>query len=50
MAKFIDLSEIFSFSNQDVLSTIISNVFEIEKRYVQDFKEMFDLVIGLIKR
>ncbi len=50
MAKLLDLCAIYSVSNLDVLDQIVNNIFELEKKYVLDFKETFDLLLGLLKR
>lgn len=49
MAKLIDLAAVYGKSNKDTVMKIVSNVFDNEKRYVQDFKESIDLLVSLLK-
>lgn len=49
MAKLIDLAAVYGKSNGPVVSKIILNVFDNDKRFVQDFKESVDLLMGLMK-
>lgn len=49
MAKLIDLAAIYGKSNSQTVQKIIENVFDNEKRLVQDFKESVDLLMGLMK-
>jgi hypothetical protein len=49
MAKLIDIAAIYGKSNQQVVNKIILNVFDNEKKFVQDFKESVDLLMGLMK-
>ncbi len=50
MAKLIDIAAVYGQSNLQTVQNIISNVFENDKRYVQDFKECVDMLINLIKK
>jgi hypothetical protein len=50
MAKLIDIASVYGKSNRDTVQKIISNVFENDKRFVQDFKECVDMLLNLIKK
>lgn len=50
MAKLIDMAAIYSRSNQETVRKLIENVFENDKRFVQDFKEGIDLMLNLLKK
>ena len=50
MAKLMDISAIYGQSNKETVMVLIANVFENDKRYVQDFKEGLDLMINLLKK
>jgi hypothetical protein len=50
MAKLIDLAAVYGHSNTATVHKIINNLFENDKRYVQDFKESVDLLVTLIKK
>jgi hypothetical protein len=49
MAKLIDIPAIYGKSNPKTVQTLLTNVFDNEKKFVQDFKETFDLLVGLMK-
>ena len=49
MPKLIDLAAIYGKSNKDTVTKLIGNVFESEKRFVEDFKESVSLLIGVMK-
>jgi hypothetical protein len=49
MAKLLDLAAVYGKSNASVVQKIILNVFDNEKKFVQDFKESVDLLMGLMK-
>lgn len=49
MAKLIDIPAIYGRSNSETVKKLLLNVFDNEKRLVQDFKETFDLLVGLLK-
>lgn len=42
MAKLIDIAAVYGRSNAETVQKIITNVFENDKRFVQDFKECVD--------
>lgn len=50
MAKLIDIAAVYGKSNEETVHQIINNLFENDKRYVQDFKECVDLLVTLIKK
>lgn len=50
MAKLIDIAAVYGKSNSDTVEKIITNVFENDKRFVQDFKECVDMLVTLIKK
>jgi hypothetical protein len=50
MAKLIDIAAIYGQSNNEIVMTLIGNVFENDLRYVQDFKEGLDTMLNLLKR
>ncbi|CDW72771.1 UNKNOWN [Stylonychia lemnae] len=50
MAKVIDIAAVYGKSNQDIVHKIINNIFENDKRYVEDFKEAVDSLFKLIKK
>jgi len=50
MAKLIDMAAIYSQSNQETVRKLVENVFENDKRFVQDFKEGIDLMLNLLKK
>lgn len=49
MAKLVDLAAVYGKSNGPIIQKIILNVFDNEKKFVQDFKETIDLLMGLLK-
>ena len=49
MAKLIDIAAVYGKSNNVVVQKIIQNVFDNEKKFVQDFKEAFDTIMGILK-
>jgi hypothetical protein len=49
MPKMFDLAAIYGLSNPSVVKKLISNVFENEKRYIQDFKESIDMARTLLR-
>jgi hypothetical protein len=49
MAKLIDMAAVYGKSNSQVVQKIILNVFDNEKKFVQDFKESVDLLMGIMK-
>ena len=49
MPKLIDLAGVHGKSNGEIVTKLISNVFEHDKRFIQDFNESVDLLMGLIK-
>jgi len=50
MAKIIDIVAVYGKSNIETVQKIILNLFESDKRYVQDFKECLELMVTLIKK
>lgn len=50
MAKLMDIAAIYSQSNVDTVKKLIDNVFENDKRYIQDFKESIDLMLTFFKK
>ena len=50
MAKLVDLAGIYQQSNGDTVKELIQNVFESNLRYIQDFKECYDVVLNLFKK
>jgi hypothetical protein len=42
MAKVIDIAAVYGKSNENIVHQIINNIFENDKRYVEDFKEAVD--------
>src|SRR5438067_1092546 len=50
MAKLMDIAAIYSQSNSDTVKKLIENVFENDKRYIQDFKESVDLMLTFFKK
>jgi len=50
MAKLIDLAAVYGKSNPQIVCSIIDNLFEIDKRFVQDFKESVDLIVNHVKK
>lgn len=50
MAKLIDIAAVYGKSNSQTVHKIIDNVFENDKRFVQDFKEAIDSLVILIKK
>jgi len=49
MGKLIDIPAIYGRSNPETVQKILLNVFNSEKRLVQDFKDTFDLMVGLLR-
>lgn len=49
MAKLIDIAAVFGKSNHEPVAKIIQNVFDNEKKFVQDFKEAFDTLMSLMR-
>ena len=49
MAKLVDLAAIYGKSNGPIVQKIILNVFDNEKKFVQDFTETIYLLTGLMK-
>jgi len=49
MPKLFDIAAIFGLSNPSVVKRLISNVFENEKRYIQDFKDSIDMARVCLK-
>lgn len=50
MAKLLDLASVFGKSNPSIVQAIIDNLFEADKRFVQDFKESVDLMVTQVKK
>lgn len=50
MAKLLDIAAIYGQSNKDTVMKLIENVFENDKRYIQDFKESLDLMLNILKK
>jgi hypothetical protein len=50
MAKLFDIAAIYGKSNSRQVSAMMQNVFENEPRYLQDFKETFDMMLNVLKR
>jgi hypothetical protein len=50
MAKLIDIAAVYGKSNSETVQKIITNVFDNDKRFVQDFKECVDMLVTLIKK
>ena len=50
MAKLVDLSTIYGHSNKDIITKIICNVFENDKRYVADFQDSLNIVLGYFRK
>ena len=50
MAKLIDIAAVYGKSNPLLVQQIINNLFESDKRFVQDFKEGIDLIVTQIKK
>ena len=50
IAKMIDLTAIYGQGNNEMTKNLIQNIFDLEPRFVSDFKEAFDLMIGMFKR
>ena len=48
-AKLYDLVAIYGKSNTAIVKSIVQSVFDNDKRYVQDFKEGVDTIIGMLK-
>lgn len=50
MAKLFDIAAIYGSSNKQLVSTMISSIFENEPRFQSDFKETFDMMLNVLKR
>lgn len=50
IAKLLDLAAIYGRDNGDIVRTIITNVLEADARFVQDFKDAFDMMLTVLKR
>lgn len=50
MAKLIDIAAVYGKSNPMIVQQIINNLFECDKRFVQDFKESVDLIVTHVKK
>jgi len=50
MAKLYDISAVYGESNQTVVKQLISNVFDNDMRYVEDFKDSVDVIITMFKK
>jgi len=50
MAKLFDIAAVYGESNSDVVRQLITNVFNNDKRYVEDFKESVDVIINMFKK
>ncbi len=50
MAKLFDIAAVYGESNTQVVKQLIANVFENDKRYVEDFKESVDVIINMFKK
>ena len=46
----LDLAAIYGRDNSDTVRTIITNVLESDARFVQDFKDAFDMMLTVLKR
>ena len=50
MAKLYDIGAIYGRSNPVTVKSIVANVFENDKRYVQDFGESVGTIISMLKK
>ena len=50
MAKLLDLAAIYGSSNHRQVSQLITNVFEYQPLYLEDFKDAFDMMLNILKR
>lgn len=50
VAKLFDIAAVFGQSNPDVVKIIVSNVFENDKRFVEEFKESVDSILSMFKK
>ena len=50
IAKLIDLAAVYGHSNNSMVTTIITNVFEFEPKLLADFKEAFDMMLNIMKK
>lgn len=50
MAKLIDIAAVYGKSNSLIVQQIIINLFDTDKRFVQDFKECVDLMVTQVKK
>lgn len=49
MAKLIDIAAVYHSSNSETVKQLITTVFENQKKFVEDFKETVDQILGLMK-
>lgn len=50
IAKLYDLAAVYGPSNPQAVTKLISNVFENDLRYVQEFKDSVDTIITCLKK
>ena len=50
IAKLYDIIAVYGNSNTVLVKSMIESVFENDKRYVQDFKDGVDTIIGMLKK
>jgi dsRNA-specific ribonuclease len=50
VAKLFDIAAIFGQSNSEVVRQLIANVFENDKRFIQEYKESIDTILGMFKK
>ena len=50
MAKLYDLAAIFGPTNSETIKKMITTVFENDNRYIADFKDSIDAMVGQLKK
>ena len=50
IAKLYDIIAVYGHSNTALVKGLVESVFENDKRYVQDFKDGVDTIIGMLKK
>jgi hypothetical protein len=50
MPKLLDMASVYGKSNPEALRTILTNVFDNDQRYIEDFKDMVGQLVSFNKR
>jgi len=50
IAKLLDIAAIFGSGNNKIVNQLISNVLDLGPKFMDDFKEAFDMMLNIFKR